>query len=315
MKLVILDAATLGEDLDLSVFDRFGEVIAYPNSKPEEVATRLKDADIVLLNKAQLGESNLSNSTHLKLICVAATGFDNIDVNYCRQKGIAVCNVIGYSTKCVAQVTVSMALSLITRMNEYTELVKNGSYSEGETANCVSPAFHEICGKTWGIIGYGNIGKQVGCVARALGCNLLVNKRMPVEGVKCVSIEEICKNADIISVHTPLNDCTRNLLNKERIGMMKKSAIVINVARGACADESALADAIKEGRLGGLGVDVYSHEPFRKDHPFYEIRQYPNVCLTPHMAWGGYETRNRLIGEMAENISSFLNGQRKNRVD
>lgn len=315
MKLVILDAATLGDDLDLSIFSEFGEVTVYPSTSSAEIADHLAEAEVALLNKVKLYEEQLSKAPKLKLICIAATGFDNIDLNYCRTHGIAVCNVVGYSTQSVAQVTVSMALSLITHLTEYHNCVQSGSYTSSGISNRLTPVYHEIFGKTWGIIGFGNIGRQVGKVAEALGCRVLVNKRTPIDGWKCVDLDTICRESDILSIHTPLNNSTRNLLDAAHISMLKPNAIVINVARGAVTDEAALAEAVKQGSIGGLGVDVYSVEPLPADHPFQEILQEPNVCFTPHMAWGGYETRVRLIGEMHQNILAFLKGERRNRVD
>lgn len=315
MRISILDAGTLGEDLSTDLLLRFGEVRVYAATAPEQIAERVADAEVVITNKLKLGKSNLKNASCLKLICVTATGFDNIDLAYCRQRGIAVCNVVGYSTQCVAQVTVSMALSLMTHLREYTDYVRDGRYTAGGCANCLTPVYHEIAGKTWGIVGFGNIGRQVGEVARALGCRVIVNKRTPIDGWECVDFDKICRESDILSIHTPLNDSTRNLLDRAHIGMLKKDAIVINVARGAVTDEAALADAIEEKRIGALGVDVYSQEPFSIEHPFYRIMRYPNVCLTPHMAWGGYETRVRLLEEIVKNIDAFLAGERRNRVD
>lgn len=315
MKISILDAATLGSDLSLDRFSVFGEVSVYGATAPDEVAERLRDANAVIVNKIKLHRDNLASAHDLRLICVTATGFDNIDLAYCRERGIAVCNVVGYSTQCVAQVTVSMALSLMTHLGEYAEAVRNGSYTHGGCANRLVPVYHEICGKTWGIVGFGNIGRQVGEVARALGCRVLVNKRTPVDGWECVDFDTVCRKSDILSIHTPLNDSTRGLLDEAHIAMLRPNCTVINVARGAVTDEAALARAVEEGRIGGLGVDVYSTEPFPETHPFYRIRNNPSVCLTPHMAWGGYETRVRLLEEVAENVDAFLRGERRNRVD
>ena len=315
MNIVVLDAATLGQDLDLSIFEKYGNLTVYSSTSPEEIEAHLADADVALLNKIKLGEAQLANAKRLKLICVAATGFDNIDLSYCRSNGIAVCNVVGYSTQSVAQVALAMALSLVTHLPEYTETVRSGEYTKSGVANRLVPVYHEIAGKTWGIVGFGNIGRQVGVVAEAMGCRVLVNKRTPIDGWKCVDLERICRESDIISIHTPLNETTRNLVDDAHIRMMKPSAVVINVARGAVTDEAALTNAIEEGRLGALGIDVYTQEPFPEDHPFQRIRHLPNVCLTPHMAWGGYETRVRLLNEMAQNIEAFLSGERRNRVD
>lgn len=315
MRIAVLDAATLGDDLSLDVFSQFGEVLIYRQTAPDEVAERVADAEALILNKIKLNEENLREAKSLRLICVTATGYDNIDLAYCRKRGIAVCNVVGYSTSCVAQVTVSMALSLMTHLEEYTAYVRSGAYSVGGSANRLSPVYREMMGKTWGIVGFGNIGRRVGEVARALGCRVIVNKRTPVTDWECVDFDTVCRESDILSIHTPLSESTRNLLDRDHIAMLKRDAIVINVARGAVTDEAALAEAIEKGAIGGLGVDVYSVEPFSESHPFSRIRTLPNVCMTPHMAWGGYETRVRLLDEIASNITAFLSGERRNRVD
>ena len=315
MQITFLDAQTLGDDLSFDELSALGEVTVYPKTAPNEITAHAKGADVLVLNKVKINAETLGENDTLRLICITATGFDNVDLDFCRRRGIAVCNVVGYSTQSVAQVTVAMALSLITHLPEYAACVSSGDYTASGVANRLTPVYHEIYGKTWGIVGFGNIGRQVGKVAEALGCRVLVNKRTPMEGWECVDLDTICKEADILSIHTPLNDSTRNLLDAAHIAMLKKDAIVVNVARGAVTDEQALADAVKKGRIGALGVDVYSTEPMPADHPFQAIRELPNVCLTPHMAWGGHETRVRLMEEMAENIRSFLVGERRNRVD
>ena len=315
MNVAVLDAATLGQDLDLSLFKKYGDLTVYPSTSPQEIEAHLNNVHVAILNKIKLGEAQLSKARDLKLICIAATGFDNVDVDYCRSHGIAVCNVVGYSTQSVAQITLTMALFLMTHLTEYTQMVRNGDYTKKGIANCLEPVYHEIAGKTWGIVGFGNIGRQVGAVAKAMGCRVLVNKRTPVGDWDCVDLERICRESDILSVHTPLNDSTRGLIDEAHIRMMKPTAILINVARGAVVDESALTNAILENRLGGIGIDVYTTEPFPTDHPYQKIRHLSNVCLTPHMAWGGYETRVRLMQEMAQNIEAFLRGEQRNRVD
>ncbi|MBQ8214526.1 MAG: hydroxyacid dehydrogenase [Clostridia bacterium] len=315
MQITFLDFETLGRDLTVERFCEFGNVTVYGNTQPMDVASHISDAEVVIVNKVKLNAENLSSAESLRLICIAATGFDNIDLEYCKKRNIAVCNVVGYSTQSVAQVTVSMALSLITHLSEYSTYVADGRYAARGVANCLTPVYHEIAGKTWGIVGFGNIGKQVGRVAKALDCRVLVNKRTPIDGWECVDFERICRESDILSIHTPLNDSTRGLLDEFHISILKPNAIVINVARGAVTDEAALANAVKEGKIGGLGVDVYSTEPMTEKHPFWEIKTLPNVCLTPHMAWGGFETRSRLMEEMAENIREFLNGGKRNRID
>ncbi len=315
MNIVVLDAVTLGSDLDLSLFSDFGKLFLYPTTSFDEMAERVKDADILIVNKIRCNAMTLANASHLKLICVAATGYDNIDVAYCRQKNIAVCNVVGYSTDSVAQVTVSMVLSLLTHLGEYDAYVKSGQYACGAAANAVSPFYHELCGKTWGIYGFGNIGRRVAAVAEAFGARVIVCKKTPIQEYSCVSLDELCRESDILTVHTPLNDGTRESLNKERLAMMKKGSILVNVARGAVLDEEAVANAILSGHLGAFGCDVYSSEPFAADHPYTKLYHVPNVILTPHMAWGAKEARQRCAEEIKKNISSFLNGEKRNRID
>lgn len=315
LNICVLDAATLGEDLDLTPLSAVGQVKTYATTAPEEVAERLVDCDMVLINKIRLGAHNLKWATRLKLICVAATGYDNIDVEYCRAHGIGVANVVGYSTNNVAQLTVAMALSLITHLPTYNRITADGSYTRGGVANCLTPSYHEIAGKTWGVVGYGNIGGAVGRIAEAMGCRVLAYKRTPVPGVSCVDLETLCRESDILSIHLPLNDTTRGILDAEHIAMLKPEAIVINVARGAVTDEAALAEALVDGRIGGLGVDVYSTEPFPESHPFYALRERENICLTPHMAWGSIEARRRCLQEIILNMEAFLRGERRNRLD
>ena len=314
MKISVLDAYTLGVDLDLSPLEKFGDVCVFGTTAPSDVEKNIGDSDVIVINKVKVNESNLKNVTNLKIILEMATGFDNIDLEYCKSRGIAVCNVVGYSTMSVSQITLCMALSLISNIKTYTGACADGTYSRGRVANILTPTYHDICGKTWGIVGYGNIGKQVAKVAKALGCNIIAYKRTPIDEVECVDIDTLCKTADIISVHTPLNDGTRNLINKERIAMMKKGAIVINVARGAVCDEKELALAIEEGRLGGLGVDVFTEEPYPISHPYSKISAYDNVMFTPHMAWGSYESRSRCLSEAIMNLEAFLAGEKRNRL-
>ena len=315
MKIVVLDAATLGEDLDLSELALLGEAVIYKKTEPEEVAERLADCDVVILNKVKLWEENLKAAGNLKLICVAATGFDNIDTAYCRSRGITVCNVAGYSTDSVAQVTVATVLELTTHIREYNKSVVDGEYTRNGVQNRLVPVYHEIAGKTWGVVGCGNIGRKVCEIASAFGCNVIVNKRTPVENYQCVSLEELCKTADIITVHTPLNDSTRGLIGKEELELMKADVVLVNEARGAVLDEKAVCEAVKKGVIGAFGCDVYSVEPLPENHPYQEIKHLPNVCLTPHMAWGAYEARRRCLSEIIKNIKAFFEGNSRNVVN
>jgi len=314
MKICFLDANTLGSDLSFDEFQALGETTIFQSTTPDEVCDHIKDSDVVIVNKIKLNGQNLQNAHNLKLICVAATGFDNIDLDYCKTHGIGVCNVVGYSTHSVAQVTLTMALSLATHLPEYNEFVHNGSYSNSGVANRLTPFYHELYGKVWGIIGLGNIGKQVACVAKSMGCHVIGYKRTPDADFPCCSLDELCSTADIISVHLPLNKETKGLIDENKIALMKKNAIFINVSRGAITDETALAKAILDQKIAGLGVDVYSQEPFCINHPFSSLLGLKNVCLTPHMAWGACESRARCLHEIADNIKSYFSGGSKNRL-
>ncbi len=315
MKIVVLDRMTLGDDLDISKASEFGEVTVYDNTEADEVEEHIGDADVVFVNKIKLNESNLKNATNLKLICEAATGYDNIDVNYCRAHGIAVCNVPGYSVYSVAQVTVSIVLSLANHLKEYTRATENGAYTKGGVANMLKPVYHELYGKTWGIVGYGGIGSKVGEIAKALGCEVLAFKREAIEGVNCVDIDTLIEKSDIISIHIPLNDATRGLISRERISKMKGNVILVNTARGAILDEKAICEAVKNGTIAGFGSDVYSIEPFAESSPYYTIRNLDNVCLTPHMAWGAIEARERCFNEMILNMQAYFGDEVRNRID
>lgn len=313
MKLVFLDTKTLGEDIDFSIFEKFGEVDLYQMTAPDEVYERIKDADVIILNKVRINESNLAN-TSVKLVCVTATGYDNIDTQYCKSNNIAVCNVQGYSTDSVAQVTVATVLSLYTKLKEYDKFVCDGKYSESDVSLGTKPTFYEVSGKTWGIIGMGNIGKKVAQVAEALGAKVITHSRTPKDGYENVSIDEMCQRSDIITLHCPLNDESYHLINTQRLAMMKKTAVLVNVARGAVVDERAVTDAIKNGTIAAAGIDVYSKEPIEKTNPYNEIAGMDNVLLTPHMAWGAYESRMRCMSEIVKNIDAFLTGETRNRI-
>jgi glycerate dehydrogenase len=314
MKIVILDSGTLGADIDLEPIRALGDVIEYKQTLPEEIAERLTDADVAVLNKCKLNRENLADAKNLKLICVAATGYDNIDLTFCRERGIALCNVPGYSTDSVAQLSVSMALSLVTHLDEFRAFVHSGEYSRSGSANRLEPVYHEIAGQTWGVVGGGGIGSKVAEIAKALGCRVLLCRRKSEERYEAADIDRICRECDIISLHVPLTDETRGMISRERIDSMKDGVVIVNTARGAVCDEQAIADAVISGKIGALGCDVYSKEPFGEDHPFSAILDRPNVCLTPHMAWGSYEARNRCVRRMAENIKEFFAGNVHNRI-
>ena len=315
MRIVVLDAATLGADTDLTPLMALGTVTVWDNTAPEEIPQRIEEAEVIVANKVRLMEPVLRDAKSLKLICLCATGYDCVDTAYCAAHGIGVCNVPGYSTQSVAQLTVALVLELTNHLSVYRDYVHSGAYSRSGVANALTPVWHELYGKTWGIIGGGNIGRQVARIAEAFGCRVLVCRRKPDAEYETTDVDTLCRESDIISIHVPLTAETRGMIGTKQIEAMKESAIVVNVARGAVTDEVALAEAVKSGRIAGLGVDVFSQEPFGPEHPFNGILELPNVCLTPHTAWGALETRNRCIAMVAENISAFCQGERKNRVE
>ena len=315
MKIVILDRAAMGMDTPMDMLNKFGEAVCYNSSTADEAMARSKDADVIIINKIRITRELMDSCNNLKLVCVFATGFDNIDISYAKERGIAVCNVPGYSTDSVTLFTVSTVLALYSHILEYNGFVRSGEYSASGIATRLTPVYHDIAGKTWGIIGYGNIGKSVGRVAEALGARVIVYKRNPVDDAECVDIDTLCRESDIITVHCPLNDQSIKLINRERISLMKPSVVLVNEARGAVLDEEAVTRAVEDGNIGAFGCDVYSVEPFRNDHPYNRIKDLPNVILTPHAAWGSYEARERCINIIAQNISSFIDGKRLNRVD
>lgn len=315
MKITILDRASLGADLALDELAAIGELTVYDSTSPYELNSRVKDADVLILNKAKITDETLANANSLKLICITATGFDNVDVIAARARGVGVCNVPGYSTDSVALITVATTLSLLTHLRTYNRYVTGGAYAASGVPNKLDPVYHEIRGLKWGIIGYGNIGRAVADVARALGAEVIVNKRTPVDGVRCVDIDTLCCESDIITIHCPLNEGTRNLINADRISKMKPGVIIVNEARGAVVSDSDITESIEMGRIGAFGSDVYTTEPLPADHPFNRIMNRDNVLLTPHCAWGAYESRARCLAIVCENIRAFLEGKILNRVD
>jgi glycerate dehydrogenase len=312
-KIVVLDAGTLGDDLSLLPLEAEGEVTVYRTSPPETVRERITGADAVILNKVKIGEAQLPAEGAPGIICVAATGFDNIDLDACRRHGVAVANVKGYSSESVMQVTIGLVLSLVTHLSAYCEATADGRYTHGGNANLLVPTYHEVAGMTWGVVGAGKIGSRVADVARALGCRVLTYRRTP-DGVS-VDLPTLLRESDIITIHTPLTPETRGLIGAAEIASMKDGVILVNMARGAVTDEAAVAAAVESGKIGGLGCDVFSIEPFPESHPYYAIRQRDNVLLTPHMSWGAYEARARCLDEMILNMRAFFAGEMRNRVD
>lgn len=315
MKIVILDKASIGEDTPIDILDKFGEVVVYDASSPQEAIERVSDADVIIINKVRVTRELMSSAKKLKLVCIFATGYDNIDIYAAKELGVAVCNVPGYSTDSVTLYTVATVLALYSHLIEYNAYVRSGEYTACGVPNKLTPVYHDLSGKTWGIIGYGNIGRAVGRIAEAFGARIIVNKRTAIDGVDIVDVDTLCAESDIITIHCPLNDESRLLINNKRLALMKPSVVLVNEARGAVLDEDAVALAVEEGRIGAFGCDVYSSEPFGEDHPFNRIKDYSNVILTPHAAWGSYESRARCINVIANNIEFFANGKPLNRVD
>ncbi len=314
MKISVLDAGTLGKDINLLSFPELSQAKIYVKTNYGETADRIADSDVIILNKVKIGNKEIENASNLKLICITATGFDNVDLEACREKGIAVCNVKGYSTDSVAQTTVASVLSLVMNLGFYDRFVKSGEYTKSGLHNRLEPAFYELSGKTWGIVGYGDIGKKVADVARAFGCNILAYSRTEKKDVENVDIDTLCEKSDIITLHLPLTEKTKHVIGKKQLDKMKRSVILYNAARGAVTDEEAVAEAVKNGNIGAFGTDVYSIEPLRSDNPIYTIKDMDNVVLTPHLAWGAYEARVRCVKEVIENIKSFEAGRQRNRV-
>ncbi len=312
MKISILDSATLGDDMCFDMITSLGETVIYPTTSPEEVVDHIGDAEVIVINKVKLNASNLVFVKNLKLICVAATGYDNVDTEYCKKRGIALCNVVGYSAWSVSQVTVAMALSLACHLTEYCRYTESGEYTKSGVQNKLQPVYYELAGKTWGIIGMGNIGKKVAEAARALGCRVIYSRLSEDENAS--TLEEILKESHIISVHTPLTEETAGLIGARELDMCENKPILINVARGGVFDEAAVADGVKSGKISGLGVDVYSTEPYPENHPYNTVKHMDNVILTPHMAWGAYESRLRCMTEISENIKSFYSGGSRGRI-
>ena len=315
MKIVMLDRKSIGADTPVMRLAELGELVIYDFTAESEVIERISDAEIVVINKIKMTSDVIKSAKKLRLICEFATGYDNIDIDAAKECGVAVTNVPGYSTDSVVLFTFATVLSLVTHMREYSDFVKNGEYTASGCSNALEPVYHEIKGKTWGIIGCGNIGGTVARIAEAFGARVIVNKRTACSEYNCVDIDTLCRESDIITVHCPLNDGTRALINKERISLMKPDVIIVNEARGAVVCEDDITNAILEKRIGAFGADVYTEEPFSAEHPFQKIKHLSNVLLTPHAAWGAYEARERCLGYICENISSFLNSGKKNRVD
>ena len=318
MKICILDAKTLGDDIDLSVFNSIGETIIYDITPPEKVNERVKDVNVVITNKVILNKDNLSGADDLKLICVTATGTNNIDLNYTREKGIGVANVAGYSTNSVVQHTFATLFYILEKLSYLDNYVKTGEYIDSKVFTHLSKTFWEISGKRWGIIGLGEIGSGVAKAAEAFGCEVVyysTSGKNNNDNYKRVELDELMKTSDIISVHAPLNEKTKDLVNYEKLTLMKEHAIILNMGRGGIINENDLCKVLDENKIGGAGLDVLTKEPMAKDCPFINVVNKDKFFVTPHIAWASIEARNRLIYEVLENINSYFKGEKRNIVN
>lgn len=314
MKIVITDASTVTNgDISLKVFEQFGQVEIFDVTEPTQVADRVKDADMVICNKTLLNRENLKEAKNLKYIGLFATGYNNIDLEYTNEKGITVCNAPGYSTEAVAQHTFAFILSILNRVGEYNETVKQGDWIKSRTFSYFPLPLSELSQKTIGIVGYGSIGKRVGDIAKAFNMKVLVHNRSKIqdETVLQVTFDELLAKSDIVTLHCPLNKDSENIMNEEAFNKMKDGAVFVNTARGGMVDEIALRKALTSGKLLGAGVDVLRNEPMDKDCPLFNA---PNCYITPHIAWAGVETRTRLLKLVTDNIQAFLDGRPQNTV-
>ncbi len=319
MKILILDAATFGEDIDISKFNELGEVTVYAKSTKKEALERLEavNPDAVITNKVVIGNDEMQAAPNLKIILEAATGYNNIDIECARTLRIKVANVAGYSTMSVVQHTFALFFYLYEKMRYYDDYVKSGEYSKSTIFTNFSNVFGELAGKTWGIVGLGHIGSRVADAARAFGCKVVYysasGNTYDTEYEK-VDLDTLLKESDIISIHAPLNQYTKDLFNYENIKKMKKSAYLINVGRGPIVNDADLAKALNEGEIAGAGLDVLTTEPMPADNPLLAIKDSNKLVITPHNAWATYEARVRLLDEIYNNLNSFINGEERNLV-
>lgn len=309
MKLVMLDRSTLGSDCDLSAFEKYGDFVAYDITSAEDTIERIKDADIVFSNKVILGKKEMDAATKLKYIGIMATGTNNVDLKYAEEKGIKVTNVSGYSTKIVAQHTFALLFAVMEQLQYYDNYIKSGAYSENPLFTNLDRSFPEISGKTWGIIGLGEIGREVAKIATAFGCKVIYysttgqNNNADYERV---DFDELLTNSDILTVHAPLTDATKNLMDEKAFDKMKKTAYFINVGRGPIVNEEALKNAIDMEKIAGAGIDVFEKEPLQKESPLMSISNKEKIIMTPHIAWASREARKKLVEKMLINLENYL---------
>lgn len=316
MKIAILDAKTLGSDINLEPIKRLGEVMVYDLTTAEQVIDRVKDVDVIVTNKVILGERELEQAQALKLIALFATGYNNIDLDYAKKRGIGVANVAGYSTKSVAQHTFAMLFQLLEHLGFYDRYVKTKAYATSETFAYIEKPFYQIDGKVWGIIGMGAIGQEVARMAEAFGAKVVyysTSGKNTQASYEKVSLETLLEKSHIVSIHAPLNEMTQNLIGYEEMRQMKKEAILMNLGRGSIINEEDLVRALKEDLIRGAALDVLQEEPIASTHPLYEVDE-AKWLVTPHIAWASVEARRTLVEEVAGNIQACFKGESRNRL-
>lgn len=318
MNIVILERSSVGMDVSVDSLKDLGDVTVYNTTEYEEIKERIKDADIVIANKSKLCEDTLKDAKNVKLICEFATGFDNVDLDYCRQRNIGVCNVRDYSTEMVAQHTFAMALFLSEKLSHYDDFVKSGKYANHNRFSYFDIPFKELAGKTWGVIGMGNIGRKVASIAKAFGCRVIfysVTGKSSVTDYERVDFDTVLKESDFLSIHCPLSDLSRGLIDAAALKKMKKTAVLINVARGPIVKQQDLYDALVNGEIAAAGLDVLEKEPIAKDNPLQKITDSTKLIITPHLAWASVEARERCVSMTYDNIRAFMDGKELCRVD
>lgn len=318
MKIVILERNSVGLDVSVDRIGTLGEVTIYPNTTGADIKEKITDAEIIVANKAPLNADTLKDAPNVRLICEFATGYDNVDLAYCKNRGIKVANVVNYSTDAVAQHTFALCFYVLEKLRHYDEYVKSGAYGAQDRFSNFDVPFTELAGKTWGIVGMGNIGRKVAAIACAFGCKVIfysASGNSTCTEYERVDFDTLLKESDFLSLHCPLSDKTRNLIDLDALRKMKKSAILINVARGPVVNESALYTALTEDMIAGAGLDVISAEPIRQDNPLGKITDSNKLIITPHLAWASIEARNRCVTETCRNIEAFLKGEDRNIVN
>ena len=319
IKILMLEAMAYGDDVSLEQFNKYGELITYDVSSQDEAIERMKkhNPDVVVANKVIMSAELMQAAPNLKMIAEAATGYNNIDIAYAKEHGIRVANVAGYSTKSVIQHTFAMCFYLLEKLRYYDGFVKSGEYSDWPCFSHFQNTFNELDGKIWGIVGLGEIGKGVAKIAEDFGCEVVyyspsdVTQDVPY---RKVDLDELLNKSDIISIHTPLNEKTKNLFNYDNISRMKESALLLNLARGPIVNDADLARALDEELIAGAGLDVVSVEPIEKENPLLEIRHRDRLFITPHIAWATVESRTRLLDEVYKNIVAYFNGEERNVI-